>query len=628
MHTAILFAVAVFVIAGCSSETDTSQAARDNLVQAFDAPQRIIVFTVDSLRSDHLHGHGYERETSPNIDALAERSADFAWAVAPSHVTRRSVASYFSGRFYSDMHHDPSNQTLPEWPETLAEFLQSKGFRTTAWTMNQTLRKGAGFEQGFDAWHALYPVSKVKADLPEFVEHVKANYTPSGGREFIYIHTSDVHRPYRPPIPYDTMFVERPYGRTVVREGNMFDRKGGFVLSNLRHLGEINDVTQEDIDFLVSLYDGTIRYTDALLDRVFEAFQFDPAKDMFILMADHGEQFFEHGYWGHAKQMYPEEIRVPLIVHYDGITPGRRENPVSLLDLYPTIAEMYGFEAPEGLRGESILATLLGGAEPERPVYSEPLEPRGPAGVVIHQDRYYSLHTRAATLYPWELWPYREEFYDLASDPLCQTNRIDDASNDAAKFNTLLRATNGRFVQFDTESIARSEEDVRYGENLLGDSLAALSRRHLGAVSIEQGEGLTLAFAAAEPAQEFALPPLDRRAPYLVRAEFTNEEGVLFFHLRNAERRENDWVYEQYTPTQGPRVLEIVVYAEDPDAAFVVGLRGSGRASISNLEFRRVYYPNLEVVPLIDDTGEVQEPPPLSEAEIENLESLGYAGEK
>lgn len=236
---------------GCHSET-------------VKAPQRVLWLTVDSLRADHLGYMGYSRATSPNLDALSCDSVNFRLAVPPSNVTRRSVTAYMTGKYYSQVHDDPRENGLPEDEFTLAEAFKAAGFHTVACTSNFFLRPEEGQAQGFDQYLTAYSPSSPAGNIDELIRLLQRSYHPGNEREFIYVHTMDVHHPYRPPLPYSAEYA-KPYARNIVREGNICNYDGSVVISNLPYYSETHDVQPEDVEFLISQYDGAIRYTDSSL---------------------------------------------------------------------------------------------------------------------------------------------------------------------------------------------------------------------------------------------------------------------------------------------------------------------------------------------------------------------------
>jgi arylsulfatase A-like enzyme len=125
-----------------------------------------------------------------------------------------------------------------------------------------------------------------------------------------------------------------------------------------------------------------------------------------VVTADHGEEFGDHGRMQHAKTLYEEVLRVPLFVAGGDLPTGRVvDTPVSLISVFPTIAELARAEPPPGLPGRSLLPVLRGGA-----LASEPMFADLPSGAV---------HRAAAIDGSWKLvldHGFVPKLYDLASD--------------------------------------------------------------------------------------------------------------------------------------------------------------------------------------------------------------------
>jgi len=315
---------------------------------------------VDSLSAARLHFMGYERETSPFMDGLAAESVVFAHAFAPSNVTPRSVAATMTGLHYSHIHRDLFDQRLPFELTTLAEWFQAHGFRTTGFNTNPHLTASTGFAQGFDAYTDVPSLDAPKVTLEGLRAEVARSYAPTASREFVYIHTMDVHHPYLPPAPHDSLFAPEPYRGAAVVAGDLRRPNGELVFGNLPWFAQSQDVREEDVAYLSSQLDGAIHYTDNELPALLAALRFDPTTDLLLVSADHGDQVFEHGYWLHGRTLLPEEIQVPLIVRWDGFPPHTIDAAVGLVDWFPTFAELFSFAPPQGLVGRSLLAALRG----------------------------------------------------------------------------------------------------------------------------------------------------------------------------------------------------------------------------------------------------------------------------
>ncbi|MEW6270192.1 MAG: sulfatase [Thermodesulfobacteriota bacterium] len=314
-----------------------------------DAPRpNVLLVSIDSLRADHLHAYGYPRETSPTIDALARDGALFGRAVAPSTWTLPSHMTLLTA-MPPEQHGVASNERqLDPAAVTLAEVLRSAGYATAGFAAAPYVRAMYGFDQGFD----LYDESIVKDGLfdslrgatsPESTRLV-SEYLERWDRDgrqkpfFVFLHLWDPHYDYNPPPPYDTMF-DPHYAGTIT--GNDF-------LTNPKVRP---DMDRRDLEHIVALYDGEIRYTDEHLGRLVDLLRRLGVLDdtVVVVTADHGEEFFEHGRKGHGEVLYDETMLVPLVIRFPrAVAPGRvLEEQVRLMDVAPTIIELAGVVPPE-----------------------------------------------------------------------------------------------------------------------------------------------------------------------------------------------------------------------------------------------------------------------------------------
>ncbi len=287
---------------------------------------KIVLFTVDTLRAGRLGVYGYDAATtSPHIDAWARDAVVFDRASAPSPWTVPSLAAFFTGRYPSEMAIYTNETGIPSQWATLAEILQGEGYRTAQFNSHSVLlQPEMGFTRGFDE---VYPD---EYDLAEEGEHKIAFAVPeqealrwieenSHDRFFLWVHDMDPHLPYSADNPYlepDSL----PYDAEVRR----VDASFGDIVAHLQARGDWDDI-------------------------------------LFIFTADHGEAFGEHGVQGHQNVMYDEVLNVPLIIDAPMIAePGRVREPVDLFDVRTTILDLAGIPVEAGTRGESLVQLLEG----------------------------------------------------------------------------------------------------------------------------------------------------------------------------------------------------------------------------------------------------------------------------
>jgi arylsulfatase A-like enzyme len=351
----------LLLAAGCARSTRDGAAA--------DLPVENLVFvTVDTLRADHVGFNGYRLPTTPNLDRLARSGAVFTQAVAQSSWTRASVASYMTGLYPTTLGLTCHNfrlpkadcDRLPQSATTLAELLQAGGFTTAGVVANINVDGVFGFDQGYDEFTSV--AERLAEDDPDWrlhsdwfdettravTDHALAfldAHAGRGKRFLLNLHYLDPHDPYAPPPEQKSVFEARSY--------------------------DVDPRSREAI----ARYDGEIRHVDEQFQRVLERLDTLGLTETtgVILLADHGEEFHDHGGVRHGYTMYDEQIRVPLIVKLPGRTaPGTRiDQQVRLLDVMPTVLDALGLEAPEPLQGTSLLPLLAGAKFPSLPALSE-----------------------------------------------------------------------------------------------------------------------------------------------------------------------------------------------------------------------------------------------------------------
>jgi len=321
-------------------------------------PANVVLICLDTVRADHLGAYGYSRATTPAIDALAERALVFTRASATAGWTKPSVPSFLTGTYpcqhgvYEGSAHGEAGEVtdlLPSEALTLAEVLQQHGYRTGAFVHNAQLRAGNGFEQGFDAYEQEnMDAREIRWRGLDWIDrgHEQERAQPF----FLYLHFLDAHWPYPAPEEWITRFA--PAAATERFRGK--DSKALYAaINDGKHA-----MSDEDRAALLALYDGALAYLDAELGRFFEGLELRglAANTIVCIVADHGEEFGEHGKVGHGHGLWENLLHVPWILSVPGRAPERQNALVSLIDLFPTLLAAAGLEPPPGHEGVDRLA--------------------------------------------------------------------------------------------------------------------------------------------------------------------------------------------------------------------------------------------------------------------------------
>ncbi len=588
-------------------------------------PARVIWIAVDSLRADHVGAYGYDRPTTPWLDEFAAQSVRFEWALTPANHTLRSVAGYFSGVPYTMLQESAAEHGLPAETVTLAEALKGAGLRTLAYTSNAVLGNVQGFKQGFDEYHFVAEPGQLKASLDEMTSAIRRDYRRSSGREFIYVHTMDVHYPYRPPAPYGAMFATEPYaGRAVVEGMPVCDEDRTPATSSLPYWDPKGWVDDAAVRYLTELYDGAIRYTDSRLEALLEALEWDPETDVVIISADHGDQLYEKKWFSHFETLTPMEIRVPLIVNYAGFDARTVKACASLLDLYPTLLELFGAEMTERTLGKSLVETLRGGAEPgPRLIYSENAPKAGLSVAAVSDEYWYWMRLNRTQHEPWEIWPYEEYLFRYREDSGFGRNLINEEAQVAEEINARLRELNPRWAAYSRERIREPIDGVHLGENLFQGPMSSLSEGV--PVFTADGDGWTAETAVAGlRGRATGIEPGGR---YLLRVPYTLESGRIRVALSPAEfkrpglgRVDYVWRHELVTSSSEASLLSVVVVPAGEAVDLRVVFDPGTIATLGEPELRRIDENWVEPWPAPADKWQDRD----DAEELERLRALGY----
>ncbi len=393
----------------------------------------IVLISVDTLRADHLGSYGYDRPTSPELDALAADGTRFSAAISQAPWTTPAQMSLLTSLYptahgvnqtfdnlKASLQGESVYRVLPQGVPTLATALKREGYRTAAITGGYTVAGDLGFHHGFDTYYDRgqhYLRKPIWTRLERWLDHRR------GSPFFLFFHTFEVHTPYTRLTMADGLFTD-----TQIEElGEIFaGRRGGegTMWERIRRYLRAQGLYEPHI--VSALYDGGIRHTDAFLGRLFEALEDRGLYDRTILVvtSDHGEGFGEHSgkLAQHGDSMYEELIRVPLILRLPD-HPERGQvidRPVELIDVAPTLLEAAGVPVPGGMQGRSLLPLLTGERRAgDRWAISEATS-HGPELKALRGQRYKYIaafrpdgHERGG-LRGAPVW---EQLFDLGADP-------------------------------------------------------------------------------------------------------------------------------------------------------------------------------------------------------------------
>lgn len=323
----------------------------------------ILLLDLDTLRADHLGAYGYRRNTSPNIDALARRGSVFLRAYAQSGWTPPSQTSIMTSLYPTVHKVNQHGQVLDPDIPMLAEILQQNGYATAGFSQLM----GSSFRRGFDeytwrdgAWNE-GPIDKnIEVAMRSMQQWVVQQSRPF----FLFFHTFQVHLPYAPLERFAQRFggdYEGPLlGKNITEE--VLKESGGV------------QATATDREHVVAMYDAELAHLDEVIGRLLTFMEKRHLIDNTIVavLADHGDEFGEHGIMARHGTLYNEVIRIPLIFAGPKVPAGRVfDQPVRGIDVAPTLVRLAGIEMPKIWQGSALDSIWEGEEEVAREVLSE-----------------------------------------------------------------------------------------------------------------------------------------------------------------------------------------------------------------------------------------------------------------
>ena len=392
----------------------------------------VLLISIDTLRADHLSAYGYERQTSPNLDAWAARAGIvFENAVVSAPWTLPSHVSLLSG-VDADRHGVNHGQPMPAGIPTLAEHLRRAGYRTLAVTGGGWMRPDYGFDRGFDVYR-YWPAGVDKEDeLDLGAAKVEAWLErPRRQPRFVFLHTFEVHSPHRRRQPFFGRFTgstDADAGSIVIERSSTPPEEGyllrkSFFWHRKGATPALTPLAPSEIQEVVDRYDSAIALTDDRLGHLLRRVEELQAAGgtmaggtLVILTSDHGDAFGEKGLASHG-YLYDFNLLVPLIFALpDGTGGGRRiDRQVRSVDVVPTVLDLLGLPVPAApeIDGASLRALLEGADDTSaREAWSYAASSNRGISVRLANRRKYILnHT------PWPPLIGRQELYDLRADP-------------------------------------------------------------------------------------------------------------------------------------------------------------------------------------------------------------------
>lgn len=387
------------------------------------APRKnVLIVSLDTVRPDHLGFYGYERDTSPALDAFTRDFTVFDNAQTVAPWTAPSLISLMTS-LYPDAHEvkaSPDPGLLSDDVVTLAEALKAVGYRTGAFTEGGYAKADFGLGQGFDVYpehpgdadgytsNRRYP-SRLIATIERSISWMgEASTSPF----LCFFQTYEPHSPYQAPTEFVQRYIpdydeEGDHARLaqavetwnqdhVISDADLRLFQRHLMHCDLRGLPKIDDsgalreqsrvqgvsLFHGDVssspgmsEWYTDLYDAEISFADGELGRLWRFLEEGglAQNTIVILVSDHGEALGEHGDIGHGRSLFDELTRIVFAARVPGLDQVERsDEPVSLVDVMPTVLELLGLPSSGmGLQGQSFARSLVGEVvDVQRPLFS------------------------------------------------------------------------------------------------------------------------------------------------------------------------------------------------------------------------------------------------------------------
>jgi len=353
----------------------------------------VIFYVIDGGGADLMSVYGYNRRTTPFLERLAKEGVVFDHAYSNATWTQPSTASFMTSLQHSvlgGLRRGVHSTPVPPKAVTMAEHMHRGGYATAVFTSNPNAARVIGLERGVDVMRDVdtEDSSNSSPELHERFWNYRRDYP--GHPYWVHFQTTDVHEPNDAPSPFAGLYVTpEEHDRHEQWNNQIFEKAGE--LFGTTSIVDFYDIAlkRAKIDRLGyygisrGLYDETMAHQDRELERFVERLKAEGEWENTILVigADHGHPAGTFARWGRGLiQPQPAgwqgalfdsySSRVPLIFVWPrGIKGDRRvEQPVSMIDVLPTILDLAGLPQPEVLQGRSLAPLLLGRELESRPV--------------------------------------------------------------------------------------------------------------------------------------------------------------------------------------------------------------------------------------------------------------------
>ncbi|MCD6496819.1 MAG: sulfatase [Deltaproteobacteria bacterium] len=376
----------------------------------------VFIWLSDALRRDCVGIYGSHVQT-PNFDALARKGVWFERATIQGNHSLPGQGSILTGR-YPPVHtfETPRNKVKGT---LLYQVFRRAGFVTAMFSSNGYVSDRWGFRRGLNKY-----INFIRRGLNSDAAHLwkRAGHYLANHRSqpvFMYLATIDPHVSYDPPKRFLKLYWPGRYHGPVPR------RVTGMTLG--KYITRRVRLRARDLRRLKALYQGEVSFNDFWFGKMIADLKRMGIYDqsLIIMTADHGEQFHEHGSFGHDKSLYEEEIGVPLIFWWKGIQQSIRiHNRVEVMDLFATALDVSGLKPPATNQSGSLLPMIRGGGH-IMPQAAFAVHAGAQRAILVGRYKWLTRRPQSSLLYdlqadPGEQHPLATTDHAVAED-LCRT---------------------------------------------------------------------------------------------------------------------------------------------------------------------------------------------------------------
>ncbi len=389
----------------------------------------IIFYVIDGGGADYMSVYGYNRRTTPNLERIAAEGALFERAYSNSSWTRPSTASFMTSLQHSVLGGFKNGfNVIPDDAPTMAQHMHRAGYQTAVFTSNPNAGRMSNLERGVDVFREVGVQNESESSVELHENFWRWRDAYPGEPYWVHFQTTDVHAKFTPPAPFAGLYIS-PERRRAFEES-----RGDAEDTRVAYAGAGRD-----------LYDETMAHQDyqvgQLVARLKTAGEWE--RTLLIIASDHGAAAGSQDWAILMRDVVPPNYdyehrgapifrsgvsRIPMIFVWPGhILPGQRfSDPVSMVDVLPTILDLADLPMPEVMQGQSLAPLLLGkqGWEP-RPVILDEFDVDGETGELRGRIEVIDRRWGASLqINPDPEWPPEDRrpapllLYDLWNDPM------------------------------------------------------------------------------------------------------------------------------------------------------------------------------------------------------------------